>query len=69
MQFGFMSEKGRIDAVFIFRKLNRTGSCKKKVACFVDMENAFDRVQNKAVKWAINKKIPEIFARSVMSLY
>ena len=38
--------------------------------CFVDIENAFDRVQRKVFKWALRKKgIPEVFVRSVMSLH
>ena len=38
--------------------------------CFVDLENAFDRVPRKVLEFAMRKKgIPEVFVRSVMSLY
>ena len=38
--------------------------------CHVDLENAFDRVAKKLLGWAMRKKgIPEVLARSVMSLY
>ena len=38
--------------------------------CFVDMENAFDRVPMKVLEWAMRKKgIPEIIVRAVMNLY
>ena len=38
--------------------------------CFVDLENAFDRVPRKVLEWAMRKKgIPDVFIRSVMSLY
>ena len=42
----------------------------KLYMCFVDLEKTFDRVQRKVVEWAMRKKgIPEVLARSVMSLY
>ena len=38
--------------------------------CFVDLETAFDRVPRKVLEWVMRKKgIPEVLARSVMSLY
>ena len=39
--------------------------------CFVDLEKAFDRVPRKVWEWAMgetNKGIPEVLARSVMSV-
>ena len=38
--------------------------------CFVDLDEAFDRVPRKVLEWALRKKgIPEALVRSVMSLY
>ena len=72
MQFGFMSERGTIDAVFILRKLQEEHNAKGKklYICFADIVKMLDRVQRKVLEWAIRKKgISEVFVRSVMSLY
>ena len=38
--------------------------------CFVNLDKAFDRVTRKVLEWALRKKgIPEVLARSVMSVY
>ena len=38
--------------------------------CFVDLDKAIDRVPRQVLEWAMRKKgIPEVLARSVMSLY
>ena len=38
--------------------------------CFVNIENAFDRVPRKVTQWAVRKKgLPEVTVRAVMSLY
>ena len=38
--------------------------------CFVDMENAFDRVPRKVMEWAMRQKGPsEVMVQAVMSLY
>ena len=66
MQFGSMSERGTIDAVFILRRLQEEYHAKVKLlyACFVDIEKAFDRVPMKVLEWAIRKKgIPHVFVR------
>ena len=46
MQFGFMPERGTIDAVFILRRMQEEHYArgKKLLLCFVDLEKAFDRV-------------------------
>ena len=72
MQFGFMPERGIIDAVFILRRIQEEFHAKGKqlYMCFVDLEKAFDRVPRKVLEWAIKKKgLSEVLARSVMSLY
>ena len=44
MQFGFMPERGTIDAVFILRRLQEEYHAKGKrlYMCFVDLDRAFD---------------------------
>ena len=42
----------------------------KEKSCFVDLEKAFHKVLRKVLQWAMRKKgIPEVWVRSVMSLY
>ena len=42
----------------------------KLYMCFVVLGKAFDGIPRKVLEWATRKKgIPEIFVRSVMSLY
>ena len=70
MQFGLMPWRGTIDAVFILRRLQEEyyAKGKKLYVCFVDLEN--DRVRMNVLEWAMRKKeIPEVFVRSVLSLY
>ena len=72
MQFGYMPERGTIDAVFILRRMPEEYQAKgnKLHMCFVDFKKAYDRVPRKVLEWAMRKKeIPEVLARSVMSLY
>ena len=72
MQFGFMTGKGTVDAIFIVRRMQEEYQKKDKklYMCFVNMEKAFDRVPRKVMEWAMRKKGPsEIIVRAVMSLY
>ena len=42
----------------------------EETSCFVDLSKALDTVLWKLVKWAMRGDgIPEVFVRSVMSLY
>ena len=71
MQFGFMSEGGTIDPVFITRKLQEWyhANGKKLYMCFADLEKAFDRLQRKVLEWVLRMKgIPEVLVGSVKSL-
>ena len=46
VQFGFTPERGTIDAVFIFRNLQKEYHANgRNYVCLVDLEKAFDRVQ------------------------
>ena len=58
IQFGFMPERGTIDAVFILRRMQGEyhAKGKKVVYVFVDLEKALDRVPRKVVEWALRKK-------------
>ena len=51
MQFGFMPANGAIDAVFILRRIQEEyiAMQKKLFICFIDLEEAFDRVPRKVV--------------------
>ena len=46
-QFGFMPGKGTTGALFLVRRLQEEHRAKDKIIymCFVDLEKAFDRVQ------------------------
>ena len=59
------------DKVLTLRRLQEEYHAKvKSYLCFVDLKKAFDRVSRKVLQWAMRKKgIPEILARSLMSLY
>ena len=72
MQFGSMPGRGTTDALFVVRRMHEEYRDKKKklYMCFVDIENAFDRVPRKVIRWAMRKKgLPEVIVRAVMSLY
>ena len=55
MQFGVMSVRGTFDAVFIFRRVQEEYHYKGKrlYICFVDLENAFNRVPMKVLELAM----------------
>ena len=57
MQFGFMPERGTINAVFILRKMHKEyhAKGKKLYMCFVDLDKAFDRVPRKVLEWAMRR--------------
>ena len=72
MQFGFMPERGTVDAVFMLGRMQDEYHTKgkKMCICFVDLEIAFDRVPRNVLELTMRKKeIPEVFVRSVVSLF
>ena len=52
IQFGFMSERGAIDVVFILRRMQEVYQAKvrKLYMCFVDLCKGFDRVPRKMLE-------------------
>ena len=57
IQFGYMAERGTIDAVFILRRMQEVHNAKGKklYMCFVDLEKALDRVSREVLEWALRK--------------
>ena len=71
-KFGFMPGKGRVDAIFVVKRIQEEYQKKDKKLYmrFVDMEKAFDRLPRKVMEWAMRKKgLSEVMVRAVMSLY
>ena len=71
MQFGHMQGKGRVDAIFIVRRMleEHQNEDRKLYKCFVYKEKAFDRVPRKMIKWAIRKKsLLEAMVRAALNL-
>ena len=65
-------KKGTIDAIFILRQLQEKYLDKKRCLfyCFVDLENASDRVPRKVIEFALRKKgVEEKLVQVVMRLY
>ena len=72
MQFGFMPEKGMIDAIFMTRIMQERFLAKKKDLYFpfVDLEKEFDRVPRQVVTSALRKVgLEEWIIRVVKALY
>ena len=72
MQYGFIPERGIIDAVFILRRMQEEyhAKGKKLYMCIVDLEKALDRETRKVFECALKKKeTSEVLVRSVMSLH
>ena len=68
-QFGYMPGKGTT-GVLVLKLQEHRAKDKTMYICFVDLENAFNRVPRKVMKWAMRKKgLPEIQVKAVMSLY
>ena len=72
MQFGFMSGKGTVDAIFIVRQLQEKFMEKRKdlFYAFVDLEKAFERVPRDVVRWALRQlSVDEWLVQTVMLMY
>ena len=68
MQYGFMSGRGTVDAVFVLGKFRAKN--KKLFSVFVDLEKAFDRVPREVIRFALRRKgVPKYLVNWVMSLY
>ena len=72
MQFGFMTGKGTMDAIFVARQLQEKFLENKKELyfAFVDLEKAFDRVPREVVQWSMRKLgVDEWLVDIVMTMY
>ena len=72
MQFGFTSEKGTTDAIFIVRQMQEKYLAKKKELwmAFVDLEKAFDRVPREVLWWALRQVgVEEWLIKVIQSMY
>ena len=57
MQIGFMPRKGKVDAIFIMRRMQEEYQKDKELyMCFVDMEKTFDNMPRRVMEWAMRKK-------------
>ena len=72
MQFDFMPGSSIVDAIFIFRRMQKSylEKNRKLFTCFVDLEKASDRVSRRVIEWALRKKLVlERLVQAVMSVY
>ena len=71
MQYGFMAERGSVDAVFVLRRLREKFKAKNNLFfIFGDLEKAFDWVPREVIRFALRQKgVPEYLVNWVMSLY
>ena len=72
MQFGFVPDKGTMDAIFMVRQLQEKFLEKRKdlFFAFVDLEKAFDRVPREVVRWALRQLgVEEWLVQTVMTMY
>ena len=72
MQYGFMSGRRTIGAVFVLGRLSEKFRAKNKnlFFIFVDLEKAFDRLPREVTRFALRwKGVPKYLVNRVMSLY
>ena len=72
MQFGFIPDKGSIDATFIVTRLQEEYLAKQKKLYirFEYLEKAFAGIQSKVMVWIVRiNGMPDALVRAVMSLY
>src|SRR5579863_8494088 len=72
MQFGFQSEMGTTNAIFIVRQLQKKYMAVKKDLwlVFVDLEKAFDRVPRDILWWSLRELgVEESIVRVMKSMY
>ena len=72
MQYGFMSGRRTIGAVFVLGRLSEKFRAKNKnlFFIFVDLEKAFDRLPREVTRFDLRwKGVPKYLVNRVMSLY
>ena len=71
MQYGFMSGRGTVNAVFVLRRLSEKFRAKNKKLFFilVDLKKAFDQVPREVICFAFRRKgVPEYLLNEVIFL-
>ena len=71
MQYGFMPERGTVDAVFVLGRLSEKFRAKIKLLfIFVDLKKAFDWVSREVICFVLRPKgVPEYLVNGVIPLY
>ena len=71
-QFGFISERSTIEAIFLIRQLMEKYQEKKKNLhmVFIDLEKAYDRVPREILWWVLEKKkVPTKYIEVIKDMY
>ena len=71
-QYGFMSGRATMDAIFIVRQLQekKLEGNQKLYCAFIDLEKAYDRIPREVIFWCLRKrKVPEMLVRLVEMMY
>ena len=69
---GFIINRGKTDAIFILRQLQKVFLVAGKPFClaFIDLKKAFDKMPRKVIWWSMRKlEIDEWIVKIVQSMY
>ena len=69
IQFGFMAGRKTTHALLVVRKMQEEYTDNSSI-CFVDIEQAYDKVSGKVMERAVRKKdTPHVLVRAVINLF
>ena len=71
-QFGFMSGKSTIEAIFLIRQvMERFREQKKDIhMVFIDLEKVYDKIPRNVMWWALDKhKVPSKYVTLIKNMY